>query len=214
MINWKQFKSIQIFDEILFQKNASLKVINTDGSISDISVADLDKLNDVTATAAELNIMDGATYTVTEANNALDRSAALVTHITGATLTAAAHANGKVNLLSLLAGFDLTLPAATGTGDVYEFVVGIVNTSNDYGILADGSDTISGCARILDSDTNDNVVGFLADGTDDKIEINGTTKGGLTIGDRIVFTDILSTVWQVQADLTGSGTVVTPFAAT
>jgi len=163
-----------------------------------------------------VNKLDGSVAKILshEFSNWLSSSSRIVTHVAAFSATRDAHANGKINLLSLLAGFDTTLPEATGSGDSYTFQVGIVNTTNDYGILALTTDTLSGVAYILDSDTNDNVVGFLADGTDDKIEINGTTKGGLTIGDRIEFIDTADTTWTVRAYLTGSSTVVTPFAAT
>lgn len=159
---------------------------------------------------------DGSVATVTSAElaNQLSSSSRIVTHVAAFSATKESHGNGKINLLSLLAGFDVTLPEATGSGDSYTFQVGIVNTTNDYGILALTTDTLSGSAFILDSDTGDNVVGFLADGTDDKIEINGTTKGGLTIGDTITFYDYADTTWTVMAHLTGSGTVATPFAST
>jgi hypothetical protein len=164
----------------------------------------------------KIKALDGTTVTILshELGNWLSSSSRLVTLTAASSMTREANGNGKINLLSLLAGFDTTLPAATGSGDTYIFQIGLVNTSNDYGILALTTDTLSGVAFILDSDTGDNVVGFLADGTDDKIEMDGTTTGGLTIGDRIEFIDTASTTWTVRAYLTGSGTVATPFAAT
>ena len=117
-------------------------------------------------------------------------------------------------MLSLASGFDITLPEATGSGDSYYFRIGIVPTSNDYGILALTTDTLTGNILIIDTDTSDNCVGFAIDGTDDKIEMNGTTKGALTIGDWVEFIDLADTTWTVRGVLTGSGTIVTPAAAT
>lgn len=188
MITFKKFASIEIRRFLDFLVDAVFRITMKDGTTAVIPVGDI--------------------------ANMLDASTRLVSLTAASSMTREANGNGKINLLSLLAGFDTTLPEATGSGDTYEFMVGIVNTTGDYGLLALTTDTLSGSALILDSDTSDNVVGFLADGTDDKMEINGTTKGGLTIGDKIKFTDVAATTWAVEATLTGSGIVVTPFAAT
>ncbi len=136
-------------------------------------------------------------------------NANIVTLTAATTITKAAHA-GKTMLLSLLAGFTCTMPAATGSGDVYKFKVGIVRTSGSYILAALTTDTMAGFVNMLAASPS----GFLVDGTDDKLSLNGTTTGGLTIGDTITLTDGLDSVWFVEAVLTGSGTLATPASAT
>ena len=147
-------------------------------------------------------------------NPALIQNTGMVTLIAAATMTPDANANGKINLLSLLAGFDTSLPAATGTGNIYRFNIGIVTTSNDYGILANSTDTMTGVITIVDTDTTDNCEGFAIGGTDDKLEFNATTTGGLTIGDWVELTDVASALWHVRGQMTGSGDLATPGGAT
>ena len=145
--------------------------------------------------------------------NQLDASRRLVTLTVATTLTAPLHA-GRTILLSLLAGFTVTLPAATGNGDRYHFKVGIVRTSNSYIIaVASSSDTMAGPVSMVDTDSNDNMEGFAASGTSDTITMNATTTGGLTIGDWIELVDVAANLWHVSGQLTGSGNLATPFSA-
>lgn len=145
--------------------------------------------------------------------NQLDASRRLVTLTVATTLTAPLHA-GRTILLSLLAGFTVTLPPATGNGDRYHFKIGIVRTSNSYIIaVASADDTMAGPVSMVDTDTNDNMEGFAASGTSDTITMNATTTGGLTIGDWIELVDVAANLWHVSGQLTGSGNLATPFSA-
>ena len=145
--------------------------------------------------------------------NQLDASRRIVTLVAATTLTAPLHA-GRTILLSLLAGFTVTLPPATGGGDRYHFKVGIVLTSGNYIIaVASSSDTMAGPVSMVDTDTNDNMEGFAASGTSDTITMNVTTTGGLTIGDWIELVDVAANLWHVSGQLTGSGDLATPFSA-
>ena len=145
--------------------------------------------------------------------NQLDASRRLVTLTVATTLTAPLHA-GRTILLSLLAGFTVTLPAATGNGDRYHFKVGIVLTSGNYIVqVASSSDTMAGPVSMVDTDTNDNMEGFAASGTSDTVTLNVTTTGGLTIGDWFELVDVAANLWHVSGQLTGSGDLATPFSA-
>lgn len=105
-----------------------------------------------------------------------------------------------------------TLPPATGSGDVYHFVVKAVNTSN-YVIAVDSSSaTIDGCI-IGCADSGNSVNGWEADSTDDTITLNGSTKGGVTIGDWVELIDIATNQWAVRGQITQSGSEATPFSA-
>ena len=145
--------------------------------------------------------------------NQLDASRRIVTLIAATTLTAPLHA-GRVILLSLLAGFTVTLPPATGNGDRYHFKVGIVLTSGNYIVqVASSSDTMAGPISMVDTDTGDNMEGCAASGTSDTVTLNVTTTGGLTIGDWFELVDVAANLWHVSGQLTGSGDLATPFSA-
>ena len=45
--------------------------------------------------------------------------------------------------------------------------------------VANASDTMTGNAVIVDTDTNDNAEGFMTAATSDTITLNGSTTGGL-----------------------------------
>ncbi len=152
------------------------------------------------------------TATADEINKVADVSGRVVT-VTDATvsITSALHA-GRIVLLSVNSGVTATLPEATGSGDKYTFKVGVVTTSNAHIVAALTTDTMTGFAHMLSNDS-DAVKGWLVDGTDDKLSLNGTTTGGLTIGDTIVCIDAQDTTWHVECFLTANGTEATPASA-
>ena len=130
-----------------------------------------------------------------------------------ATLAVRADAHlGTPIVLSRAAGVTATLPAATGSGNAYEFLVATTVTSNDYIIeVANATDVMTGTA-ILFADGGDTVVGFATAGTSDTITMDGTTTGGIT-GAKVKVTDIASGQWFVEVISDASGTEATPFSA-
>lgn len=136
----------------------------------------------------------------------------------GSTLSAtvAEHAN-KTILLDTAAGSVVTLPAATGSGAVFHFIVSTTATSNSHIIkVADATDLFYGFIDILDVDGT-TISGYKANGTDsDTITMNRTTTGGL-IGDMIVVQDIGTNAYVIRdGKLTcvAGSNPVTPFSAT
>jgi len=131
--------------------------------------------------------------------------------VTGSTVTLAegTHSN-RVTTLSRAAGIAVTLPAATGTGDVYELVVITTVTSNTTTITTDGSDTLQGQAWVL-SDTSAAVLAYDAAGTATTITMDGTTQGGY-VGHRIRLVDIATGKWHVTMMGKATGTEATPFS--
>lgn len=139
------------------------------------------------------------------ANNGLTVTAAALT------LDPAVHA-GRLIVCSLAAGQTYTLPAATGSGQVYKFIVGITFTGNGIIKVANSTDTFIGMgigSTLAGSGSFVEGVG----GTDDTLTMNGTTTGGL-IGSTADFTDYAAGFWFVVARIIGSGTMVTSFSAT
>ena len=128
-------------------------------------------------------------------------------------ITATEHANRKCYLGEVggNAAVTFTLPAATGSGATYHFIVSVVNTSN-YVIQVTGDDTIDGSV-ILHQDSANTVVSFNTVAASDTITLNGTTKGGVSIGDELTLIDSLANQYTVKGVLTASGTEATPFSA-
>jgi hypothetical protein len=140
--------------------------------------------------------------------------------ITGSSqvLTQVLHANRKI-VANRAAGIAFTLPAATGTGDTYEIIVGTTVTSGSLSVaVASATDFMVGHA-LFETDDASNVpqtfptanTGTVATESD-TITFNRTTSGVATRGDRIVCVDIASAIWSVYVVAVASGTEVTPFS--
>lgn len=132
------------------------------------------------------------------------------------TLTKKAYAGNNNTILMGGAGSarTFTLPAATGTGDVYKFVVGAVNTSNYVIKVANASDVMYGNVITNSTgDTPDLAQPWPTAADSDTITLNGTTQGGVAVGDFITVQDIATNKWSVFGVTTSSGAEATPFSA-
>lgn len=147
----------------------------------------------------------------------LDRSGSaqnLVTLTANTTLTALKHA-GKTMLLNAAAGFTVTLPAPTGTGNIYNFFTLTTVTSSNNVIDAKGGDAsavISGIScqvQTTNAGTTYNIFGTASN--TNELSMNGTTSGGV-LGDFIELVDVGLHQWSVRAFLNSTGTTVTVFA--
>jgi hypothetical protein len=133
---------------------------------------------------------------------------------TGATLTCTKNLHaGRTIVVSAVAGCAVTLPAATGTGSVYRFVIGESITSNTTTIkVANATDVMSGRAFVI-SDGAAAVLGYATTSTSDTITLNGTTLGGLA-GDHIEIIDAITGTYAVRVFTAATGSEATPFSAT
>ncbi len=124
-------------------------------------------------------------------------------------LTAATHANKKVVVLD--ATLAVTLPEATGTGNVYTVIQGIAATSSTF-VTADTTNChFVGGVVAGDTDADAPKV-WAANGAVDTITFNGTATGG-KLGDWVKFTDIATDVWLVEGFVRQSGgSEATPFS--
>lgn len=125
----------------------------------------------------------------------------------GAALTMTADAHLGVTIFLNNATGAITLPAATGTGNIYTVIVTTASTGAT--ITAAGSDKIAGVAAMGTAAGTAPNTFSIASGT--TITLNGTTKGG-GVGSSINLTDVSTNLWVVEANLIGSGTPVTPFS--
>lgn len=135
-----------------------------------------------------------------------------VSLIVATTLTESAN-GGKLGLLNLAAGFTATLPASTGNGAVYRFLVQTVSTTGYVIKVANTTDIMTGTVYTL-SDGAAAVLGYTTGATDDTITLNGTTKGGVAVGDWIELVDYAAGFFGVRGLTVSSGTEATPFSAT
>jgi len=130
--------------------------------------------------------------------------------VTSATVTITADAYlGCRIVLNRAAGVVATLPAATGSGNRYEFILA-ADATGAHTVQVVGNDTMMGVAY-LGNDAAGASCFYTAD-TSDTISLNGTTTGGYK-GARIIVDDIAADVWAVLVYSEASGTEATPFSA-
>lgn len=165
------------------------------------------------ASPTEAAVLDGITATVTELNNVCDSSARPVA-AGGAnlTVTAALH-DGKTILLDQATGTAVTLPAMTGSGSRYRFVVTVTKSGGSDVITATGAHLFGGVFFNTDTaaGTLFTAVAAANSGGSTTITLDGTTKGGRK-GDWIEIEDVATSIGIVRGSLNGSGTEATPFA--
>ena len=172
----------------------------------------------MTVTSGGLTVTAGG-ITVTAGTTDLSGSFIrdLVTLVEDTTITNALHA-GRILLMGEVGGdasATFTLPAATGTGAEFKFIVSVVNTSN-YVIQVTGNDTIDGSVVVTNDSTDGGTASLISWPTvaaSDTITLNGTTTGGVNIGDYILLTDIATDQYSVSGLLNASGSEATPFSA-
>lgn len=165
----------------------------------------------VTTTTTEANLNDGQLASAAEVNRACDVSTRLVAAGGTLAVTEALH-DGKTICLDTAAGSVCTLPAATGSGATFKFMVTVTPTSNSHIIKVTGNDVMYGQAFGVDGDGEPgNAWATAADS--DTVNMDSSTQGG-EIGDWVVVQDIAADKWSVTAWLTQGGTEATPFAAT
>lgn len=206
---WKKFHDAIFTGKSKVQKGSELDVV--EGAYFKIAGTT------VTASADELNIMDGVTATAAELNRATDLSARVVTTTaTTLSLTVTEHADRVVlvNTNSTVAN-TLTLPVAAGTGAKFTIINNIAQTQGSIVVAANGTlDVLKGMALVANTSTTVNAQFFLTTATDDKITFNRTTTGGAGPGDMVEAWDSAANTWTVRVTAGSVGTAATPFAAT
>jgi hypothetical protein len=128
------------------------------------------------------------------------------------TLTAVDNNNQTV-LLDSAGGTTVTLPAATGSGVRFRFVVSTLATTTNHIVqVANSSDVMVGLIFTRD-DTAANAEAYASTGTSDTITLNRSTSGGVSLGEWIEAEDIATNTWHVTGCISNTGTSVTPFSA-
>jgi hypothetical protein len=130
---------------------------------------------------------------------------------------------------SLAAALTLTLPAINVTtnsvtsgpgqdpntvnneGVVYTIWVPTTISTSSLKIGTDGTDKFVGTLMSVDTDSSGAMVGFTAASTNDFINLNGGTTGGVA-GTWIQIVAIAANKYMVTGVINGTGSVATPFA--
>ena len=156
---------------------------------------------------------------------------AAVVEITSSTTLSPEDHGGRIISVggSLAAALTLTLPAinvstnpiTSGPGQdpntlnnegvVYTIWVPTTISTSSLKIGTNGTDKYVGSVISVDTDSSDAVVGFTAGATNDFINLNGTTTGGVA-GTWVQIVAIAADKYMVSGNVIGSGTVATPFA--
>ena len=156
---------------------------------------------------------------------------ATVVDITSSTTLSPEAHGGRIVAVggSLAAALTLTLPAintssnpttsgpgqdpstANNEGVVYTIWVPTTISTSSLKIGTDGTDKFVGAVLSIDTDSSGAAVGFVAGASDDFINLNGTTTGGVA-GTCIEIVAIAANKYMVKGSVLGSGTVATPFA--
>lgn len=133
------------------------------------------------------------TITLPDATTTLDDTRTVTA--AGGTETLTAQDCGQTILLDTAAGSVVTLPAATGTGCVYHFLVTVTNTSNDHSVVVVGNDEFIGGLISIGTTADQTDAFTAADAGDvDAIQMNGSTEGGV-LGTYITVKDISTDNW-------------------
>ena len=172
------------------------------------------------ATNSDLTLETSGTGAVTTASQlTLTGSFKRAIHTFTATdsVTEAEHA-GRTLLLGEVGGnanVVLTMPDATGSGNVYEFIVSVaMGGSTTYKIQApDANNTFSGQIMYLDEDGTA-VTSFPTVAASDTITLNSGTQGGL-VGDTVTLIDIAADKYAVKGQMrvSAGANPATPFSA-
>lgn len=185
-------------------------------------------LGGVTYTAAQqqASVLSNLGLTVTQTQlNALANQATDATRYTvaGSTLALTVAANNKQEIkLGATGGSTVTLPAATGSGAVFRFLVTVLATSNSHIVkVANNTDFMVGLISGARIDSGNAVLGFAAanSGTvatnSDTITLNRTTTGSVSVGEWFEVEDVAANTWAVKGMLSATGAAfATPFSAT
>jgi hypothetical protein len=132
----------------------------------------------------------------------------------GATCTLTAANSGQTTLLNLAAGSVATLPAATGTGNVYNFVVSTTTTGAKDAILAaSSSDAILGLISGENAGTGVWFAGSASTYHSIQMPFAGSQPNGGFKGDSFSCRDIATNVWECNGTFQAGTTPTTPYSS-
>jgi len=132
-----------------------------------------------------------------------------ITITASTTLTRNVHANSPI-VVNSTTGRTITLPAASGTGDVYDiFIKATIASGSGIIQVANSTDIMHGAIHLT---TDIAGTSMPTSATTDTITMNGSTTGGV-VGSWVKLTDVASGFWRLEGGLVCTGTEATPFSA-
>lgn len=140
----------------------------------------------------------------------------VVTLVAGSStnLVPSIHANRVLLMSTAAAAYTAVLPHATGSGDIYHFLLTIAHTSGSIVIKpvhSPSSNAIVG--NIFAHHSSGNILVRFASTANAIITLNNTTQGALAASDYIKLIDTAAGVWTVlDSRVTSSGAQATPFS--
>lgn len=178
----------------------------------------------VSAATRQANALGNLGLTVTQAElNALhSTNPGLITMVgAGSTKTLSAANNNEIIELNTATGSVVTLPAATGSGVKFRFVVSVLATSNSHILYTasangvGGSDVFEGIIPGVRVDSGNAVLAFAAASTSNTITLNRSTTGSVSLGEWLEVYDFATHLWHVRGFLSATGAAfATPFSHT
>ena len=87
----------------------------------------------------------------------------------------------------------------------------VETTASAVAIKTDGTDKFVGSLMMVDTDSSGAAYGYAPASSNDVINLNGTTTGGIA-GSVFTIVALAANVYLVQGQIIGSGTLATPFA--
>lgn len=127
----------------------------------------------------------------------------------GSSITLTSAEYGATVLLNQAGGSAVVLPAATGSGGIFNFMVKVVGP---HTITRAGADSMDGWIVGVNGGTGQFNAWGPATGSH-VITLNGTTTGGAAIGDFLSIQDVASGIWEVYSGFVlQTGVVSTPFS--
>jgi hypothetical protein len=118
----------------------------------------------------------------------------------------------NANADSGIAGPDADLTNLNNVGAKFTIINSITKTGDLVVQVANATDVMTGMATIVDTDSSDNMEGFMTAAASDTITLNGSTTGGVTHA-RIECTVLASGKYAVEVFTGGTGNLATPFSA-
>ena len=111
-----------------------------------------------------------------------------------------------------IAGPGPSLDNLSNVGATFTIISSITKTGSLIVQVANSTDVMTGMATMVDTDTTDNMEGFMTVAASDTITLTGTTSGGVTHA-TIVCTVLATGLWTVSVRTGGTVNLVTPFSA-
>ncbi len=128
------------------------------------------------------------------------------------TFTVTAAQAGTLFLIQSTGGLAITPPAATGTFNVYEFLVVTTITGGTFSIdpkAGNASDVFQG--SIYGGTTAATGGTWITAATSNFLQMSGSTTGGLA-GSWVKMLDVATNKWMIQGVIVTSGTAASPFS--